>query len=147
MADNNAPARRCARINYRGSLADGTVFDDNATGEPLEIILGGHSVMEPLDEALRDMTVGEERTIQIPAARAYGAYDPDGVQIVQTSAIPKGEELQAGMMIRWAFPKGAGNAVPARVLAADEWVVKLDFNHPLAGKDLVYWVKLTDLLD
>lgn len=147
MADNTTPARRRARINYKGSLADGTVFDDNETGEPLEIIIGGHSVMEPLDEALRDMAVGEERIVEIPAAQGYGEYDPDGIQKVQTSAIPRGEDLKAGMMIRWAFPKSAGNAVPARVLAADEWVVELDFNHPLAGKDLVYWIKLVELLD
>lgn len=147
MADSTASGRRRALINYRGSLADGTVFDDNEKGEPLEVVIGGHSVPEPLDEALGEMKIGEERVVYVPAARGYGEYDRSAVQRVQRSSIPNGDQLREGMSVHWTFPKSAGRAVPATVVEAGEWSVELDFNHPLAGKDLVYWIRLVDLPD
>ena len=62
------------RFLYRGSLLDGTVFDDGKD-EPHEITRGRHQVMKPLEAALSSMEVGDERTVSIQAKDAYGLYD------------------------------------------------------------------------
>lgn len=125
---------------YRGSLEDGTVFDD-CEGVPHKIVLGRRQVMNMLDETLESMSVGEERTITIPAQEAYGAYNEDAVQSVPTYKIPNGENMPVGQIIAWKTPRKA-DPIPAKVVSVENQVATLDFNHPLAGKDLVYWVKL-----
>ena len=62
-----------------------------------------------------------------------------------TYRIPNGENLPVGQMIAWKTPRSA-EPVPATVVSVENQVATLDFNHPLAGKDLVYWVKLIDVV-
>ena len=87
------------------------------------------------------MAIGEERQLEIAAADAYGPYDETAVQRVPTYMIPGGEELPVGEMIAWTSPRNA-KAMPVRVRSVVNQVAELDFNHPLAGKDISYWVKL-----
>lgn len=134
-------------INYKGMFPDGTVFDDNEDGEPLEVLIGArHSVMEPLENTVRQMNIGEERIVEIPCELAYGKYDRDGVKRIQKYLVPNADRLEAGMSIQWTSTNSI-EPIHVRVVHVDDFVVELDFNHPLAGKDLVYWVKVVDILD
>jgi peptidylprolyl isomerase len=128
---------------YKGSLPDGGVFDDG-TNEAHQITLGWREVMKPLEDALDEMELGEERTIAIAAKDAYGDYDPQAVQRVPTFKIPNGENIPAGEMILWKSPRNP-RPIPAKVLSVVNQVAELDFNHPLAGKDIVYWIKLVSI--
>jgi peptidylprolyl isomerase len=147
MAGNlQQTVRKRVRINYKGCFSDGTVFYANENGDPIEIAVGGSSIPEALDKALADMKAGEERTIEVP--KAYGEYHPDAIQAnVPRFKIPNGDRLEEGMEVMWTSPVNPLNPVPAKVLHADEFTVDIDFNHPLAGKDLTYWVKLVEILD
>ena len=120
------------RFLYRGSFPDGRTFDD-CKGVPHEIVLGRRQVMKALEETLSAMEPGEERILELSPAEAYGAYDESALQRVPTYRIPNGENLPVGQM-------------PATVVSVENQVATLDFNHPLAGKDLVYWVKLIDVV-
>lgn len=128
-------------INYVGRLADGEVFDDNENGEPLRVIMGGGAVMAPLMEALEDMGVGDEATIEVPFADAYGPYDSKAILTVARAQIADGDDLEEGQTIMWRS-KEKPQPVAVKVIWADERAVRLDFNHPLAGKDLVYTIKV-----
>ncbi|MBR5260492.1 MAG: FKBP-type peptidyl-prolyl cis-trans isomerase [Eggerthellaceae bacterium] len=128
-------------FQYKGSLPDGTVFDD-CNGEAHHIIIGRRQVMRVLEDALDQMEVGEERTLEIAAADAYGEYDWDAVQKVPTFKIPNGANMPVGETIAWTTPRSS-KPIPARVLEIENQVATLDFNHPLAGKDIIYWVKVT----
>lgn len=133
------------RFLYRGCLPDGEVFDD-CGGEPHEIVLGRHLVMRALEDALMDMEPGEERTIALAPEEAYGPYDEKAVQRVPTYKIPNGENLPVGEMIGWTSPRNI-EPIPVKVVSIENQVATLDFNHPLAGKDIVYWVKLVEVSD
>lgn len=147
MAGNTPQTgRKRVRINYKGSFADGTVFYDNENGLPIEVVVGGRSLPGALDKALAEMKVGEQRTVDAP--KAYGEYHPDAVQTrVPRYKIPNGDQLEEGMELMWTSPANPLTPVPAKVLRVTEFTVDLDFNHPLAGKDLVYWVRLVEILD
>lgn len=132
-----------ARFLYRGSFPDGKVFDD-CEGTPHEVILGRHQVMRALEEALLDMEPGDERTIELAPAEAYGERDEAALQRVPTYRIPNGANLPVGHLIGWTTPRSA-EPIPATVVSIENQVATLDFNHPLAGRDLVYWIKLVDV--
>lgn len=128
---------------YKGSLPDGTVFDDS-NGDPHQIIIGRRQVMRVLEDALDEMTIGEERTLEIAAEEAYGAYDESAVQRVPTFKIPNGANMPVGETIAWTTPRSI-EPIPAKVLSIENQVATLDFNHPLAGKDIIYWVKIVGI--
>jgi FKBP-type peptidyl-prolyl cis-trans isomerase 2 len=97
-----------------------------------------------IDEALYEMEIGEQRKVLIPPERGYGFHDPQGVRVYPRSMIPGGDELELGSVISWANPVN-GAALPVRVIEVVPDYVKLDFNHPLAGKTLEYWLELVGI--
>lgn len=130
---------------YKGMFPDGEIFDDHSSS-PIRIIVGRGSVMKALEDTLVSMDPGDERTVQISAADAYGEYDPDAVQIVPTYKIPNGENMPVGEYIGWRSPQNI-EPIPVKVVSIENQIATLDFNHPLAGKDIKYWVKVTEVKD
>ena len=130
---------------YRGSLSDGTVFDDSGA-EPHEIVAGRSQVMPLLEDNLLEMQVGEERTVNLLAEDAYGPYLETNVEKVPLYAIPNGKDLEVGAYIHWTSPRN-NKPIPVKIRSIENEIVEMDFNHPLAGKDLVYWVKVVDRKD
>jgi FKBP-type peptidyl-prolyl cis-trans isomerase 2 len=130
---------------YRGSFPDGEVFDEH-TDTPLQIILGRGQVMKALEDVLMEMEIGEERTVELAAKDAYGDYDEDAVQHVPTYKIPNGANMPVGQYIGWTSPRNI-EPIPVKVVEIVNQVATLDFNHPLAGKDIVYWVKVLEISD
>lgn len=133
------------RFLYKGSLPDGTVFDD-CLGVPHEIVIGRHQVMRALETALSEMEPGEERTLDLPCSEAYGEYNESAVQKVPTYKIPNGDNLPVGETIGWTSPRNI-EPIPVKVVSIENQVATLDFNHPLAGKDIAYWIKLVEVSD
>lgn len=132
-------------INYQGRFPDGTIFDDRSKGEPLEVMLGTRSLPLGIEEALHEMEPGEERTLALTPDRAFGQIDAEGIMELPRFSVPQAHDLEAGMMIEWYSPK-ALKTVHVMVAAITAATVTLDFNHPLAGEDVVYWVRLVDIV-
>jgi FKBP-type peptidyl-prolyl cis-trans isomerase 2 len=137
---------KCALIRYRGGAVSERLAEDHSTGEPERIRIGIGAVPLGIDEALYDMAIGEQRTVLIPPAKAYGDYDPEGVQVYPCSFIPDGDSLEEGQIIGWKNPSN-GVYLPVKVIRVEAGYVQLDFNHPLAGKTLEYWIELIDVVD
>ena len=128
-------------VNYVGSFITGEIFDDHKDDEPMEVILGISAVLPGLEEAFVSMKVGEEREIIIPAEKAYGFHDPEGIIRYPVDEFPQVDQLVEGQMIEFFAQDGALCAYPTVVNVSNEYVT-LDFNHPLAGKDLKYWIRI-----
>jgi FKBP-type peptidyl-prolyl cis-trans isomerase 2 len=86
------------------------------------------------------MTVGETKQFQLKAEQAYGAVKPDGIREVEKSRIPEGARH-----IGAELGTPDDDTVRARVVEVRDEVVVLDFNHPLAGKDLSFEIKVLDV--
>lgn len=132
------------RVEFTGTLEDGTVFDSSELNGPLEFVTDCGQIIEALDRIIQNMEVGEERTVTIPAAEAYGEWDERNVQPRDLRYIPNAEELPVGQVINFFGP--VGQKVPAKVLRIDDTYAYLDFNHRLAGKDLTYELKVVEIL-
>ena len=135
---------RKVKVAYTGYLEDGTVFDNTHESDtrPLEYLVGRRQVIPGFDKAVSEMCVGQRRTVRIPANMAYGLYSKDLVQEVACENFPKWEELPVGSYVTL---NASGEAARAKVLSVENDTIRFDFNHELAGKNLVFDLKLLDV--
>ena len=90
------------------------------------------------------MKVGTSRTVNIQAEYAYGPYSDDLVFEVPRSRLPEDSEPQVGQILSSQGETGTWNAT---VIEVSESMVTLDFNHPLAGKDLTFEIELVEIVE
>jgi len=130
------------KIEYTGTLEDGTVFDSSADqGNPLEFEVGSGQVIKGFDDAILGMKEGEEKQLSIAPADAYGEHDPTLVQKVPREIFPQDAELVPGLLFEAGLP--TGEKVPATITDVQEGIVSVDLNHPLAGKKLNFKIKVS----
>lgn len=132
------------RVHYTGRLADGTVFSTTAGSHPLKFTVGSDMVISGFDKAVVGMKPGELKTVEIPAREAYGHYYNELVQEVSRKEVPSGLELKVGLGLR--VRKEDGRIATIKVVEMSESTVKLDTNHPLAGKDLSLDIELVGII-
>jgi peptidylprolyl isomerase len=127
-------------VHYKGTLDDGTVFDSSEGGDPISFTLGGGEVIPGFDTAVEGMSVGDEKTQRIDSENAYGPRRDELVFRVGREQLPDGSEVAVGDVLRIGFPDGSSAAV--QVAQMDDASLTLDANHPLAGKDLTFELRL-----
>ncbi|WP_082223054.1 peptidylprolyl isomerase [Methanoculleus sp. MH98A] len=131
-------------VHYTGTLENGTVFDSSAGREPLRFTVGKGEVITGFDEGVVGMQVGEEKTLHIPADRAYGPHREDLVIVLDSAEIAGKENLTVGDQV--GIPLENGQVLPATVVAVSADAVTIDANHRLAGEDLTFNVSLVEIV-
>ncbi|MEM6387453.1 MAG: peptidylprolyl isomerase [Pseudomonadota bacterium] len=132
------------RIHYTGTLSDGSTFDSSDGREPLEFKLGTGQVIPGFDQAVSGMSVGEAQKVEIPAAEAYGALDPNARQPFPRDKVPADVPLEIGTKLQLSGAQG--QPIMVTVAEVTETEVILDANHPLAGKDLTFQIELVEIV-
>lgn len=130
------------RVHYTGKLGDGEVFDSSRDRDPLEFTLGGGQVIAGFDDAVTGMQPGDEKTVTIPAEQAYGPRRDEMVGEVPRAQFPPNIEPKVGQQLQ--MQQNGQNFVVTVADVSDE-VVRLDANHPLAGKDLTFELELVEI--
>ncbi len=121
-------------IEYTLTLNDKSVADTNVGGEPLSYVHGKHEILPSLETRLVGLHVGQSKIIEISAADAYGVYNDTAIVMVEKNQIPP--DAKVGSILT------TQEGQPVRVLDLTGDNAKLDFNHPLAGQDLTFNVKI-----
>ncbi len=122
----------------------GETIDSNIGKEPLEYIGGKNQIIPGLESEVSKMSVGDKADITILAKDGYGELNPKAVQTLPREQFA-GIDLQVGMPL---YGQGEnGETVQVVVKSFDDEKVVVDFNHPLAGKDLLFTVSLIDVRD
>jgi peptidylprolyl isomerase len=129
-------------VHYKGTLADGSVFDSSEGRDPLEFVVGSGQVIPGFDEAVAEMSVGDTKIVEIPCAQAYGEVNEDMKMAVPKEQIPEQIKPEVGMMLQVGTPQGP---MPVRVSEVNEDGIVLDANHPLAGEDLTFEIRLVEV--
>lgn len=160
------------KINFNGTLEDGTLFDttydiqgcedDNCGCEdegsgceddecgcggesgPMELEVGAEAFFPQVEEALIGMTPGEKRTITIKSEDAFGEYDLEQVSTVPRSQFP--EDIEPAIGDNFELVNDEGDGMVVTVIEVDDTEVTLDANHPLAGENLMFEVELVEIL-
>lgn len=131
------------KVHYTGRLSDGTVFDSSANRDPLGFTLGDGNMIKGFDAAVYGMGVGEEKSITIPCIEAYGEKREDMMLEIPIAQVPAHINPEIGMEL--SLQNQAGQPVPVKVAHIDEEKITLDANHPLAGQDLIFDIKLVEI--
>jgi FKBP-type peptidyl-prolyl cis-trans isomerase SlyD len=129
-------------LDYSLHLGDGAVVDSSSGGEPLTYLHGSGQIIPGLEKAIDGMEAGESKQLVVPPAEGYGERDPENVQEVAKEqfgdrALKKGDEFVA--------IDDQHNEIPVRIEEILGDKVKVDFNHPLAGKTLHFSVTIKDV--
>jgi len=124
---------------------DGEVVDTSDGGKPIQFIQGQQHIIQGLESELYGMTVGESREVVISPQNAYGELDPENFADIPRDQFPPQIPLEPGIELE--LKDQNGDLIGARIDTVEDESVRLDFNHPLAGKELHFSVTVVDLRD
>jgi FKBP-type peptidyl-prolyl cis-trans isomerase SlyD len=131
-------------LEYTLTLEDKSKIDSNVGKEPLVFTQGAREIIPGLEKQLNGLKVGETKHIEVAPAEGYGETDPARKQEVEKNRIPE-DARKVGAKLTGQGP--GGQPVFAQVTEVKENTVVLDLNHPLAGKKLVFDVKVLKVED
>ncbi|MBN1541108.1 peptidylprolyl isomerase [candidate division KSB1 bacterium] len=131
------------QVHYKGFLDDGEVFDSSLDREPLEFTIGENQVIRGFETAITGKSVDEQVTVRIPPKDAYGEYNDELVFEVERAQFPAHITPRVGM--RLEVQAENGQQLQLVIQAITEQSIRLDANHPMAGKTLNFEITLTEI--
>ncbi len=137
-----APGSR-VRLHLSITLADGTVAESTFNDQPLTIIIGDGTLDEGLELALTGLIAGEQQTLTLMPGQAFGMPDPAAVRQVPLSDFPSGLAIEAGVIVGFTSPEG--EEIAGTVVSVGDQQAEVDFNHPLAGKQIIFTAKILSI--
>ncbi len=130
-------------VSIEYEVSDGvSVVDSNVGSDPLVFMFGREQIIAGLENALENMQIGEKKEVLVKAADAYGEYNAQAQDRVPKDQFA-GIELEVGMTLYGQGEDGSTVQVIVKEIGNEDVVV--DFNHPLAGKDLTFMVTLNNV--
>ena len=132
-------------LNFTLSDETGNVLDSTDQGGPFSYISGSGMVLPKLEEAVNGMIIGTKKQLKLDAKDGYGEYNEDAIQAVGKENFPQDFILEAGMEYMASNPDGV--QMPFVITSVEDETVTIDFNHPLAGKNLNFDLELLDVRD
>lgn len=127
-------------ISYIGTLDNGRIFHSTEAYGPQTVTIGTGQLFPALEQAIIGMRAGEVKNIELSAEEAYGPRQQENIILVARNTFPAGKEIRIGQKLSIEF-KG-GKSLAMVVTAVSDAYVTLDGNHPLAGLDLTFALKL-----
>ena len=131
------------KVHYTGKLTNGEKFDSSEGREPLAFTVGAGQMIPGFDAAIPGMSVGDKKTINIPAADAYGERSDEAIIEFPKENVPADMKLEPGMQL--TLTNQHGQPVPVTVSEIKDDIIILDANHFLAGKELVFDIELVEI--
>jgi FKBP-type peptidyl-prolyl cis-trans isomerase 2 len=126
-------------LEFTLSLDDKTKVQSNVGQEPMVYLHGDHQIIPGLEKQLTGLKVGETKHVEISPEEGYGPVDPKRTQEVEKDKIPE-EARKVGAKLTGRGPQG--QPMYAEVKEVKDKTLVLDLNHPLAGKKLIFDVKV-----
>jgi len=134
------------KVEYTGKLEDGTVIDSSDQhDELLEFTVGEGQLIQGFDDAVLGMEVGQEKEVTISPEQGYGIHNPELVKEMPREIFPADQDLHKNMVYVLNLPDG--RRIPVRVSDLTDDSVTVDLNQPLAGKTLIFKIKLVDIIE
>lgn len=131
-------------LNYRLSNTEDVEFLSTFHAAPTAIQLGNDELAPALERCLIGMAVGERKTFSLPPNEAFGAHQPHMIQDVPRARLPVTQKLEPHTLLEYDGPNGA--RFTGLILALSDDTVRIDFNHPLAGKTVRFEAEIIGII-
>ena len=131
------------KVHFTGKMENGEIFATSQGHEPLEFSIGDGTVLPGVDKAISGMSPGDHKTVTLSPNEGFGDLTDALILTVDRSQFPEGFELREGMELQ--VPQPDGTVVFFKILQILNDKVKLDANHPLAGKTLTFDLELLEV--
>ncbi|MDQ7017384.1 MAG: FKBP-type peptidyl-prolyl cis-trans isomerase [Gammaproteobacteria bacterium] len=129
-------------LHYRLTLHDGTVADSTFEEEPIHCHAGDESLPDCLQQLLIGLYQGEELTVLLDPLSGWGEPDEEKIQSLPLSDFPADLQPQVGQVLAFNLPNGEELAGTILSIEAQQQQVRIDFNHPLAGRQVQVEIKI-----
>lgn len=130
-------------IHFSLKLRDGSVVDSNFDGPPAQFNYGDGSLLPGFERCLLGMGVGQRETFVIKPEQGFGQANPNNVQVMPRATFAADMNLAEGLVVSFADAQKA--ELPGVITAFDDDEVTVDFNHPLAGQEIIFDVQVVEV--
>jgi peptidylprolyl isomerase len=131
------------KAHYKGTLENGTVFDNSNGRDPIEFEVGSGKVIPGFEKAVVGMEPGDKKTVTIAVGDAYGDRRDELLLEVPKEQVPP--DLDANVGDDLVLERN-GQEIRVRVQDVNDAGMTLDANHPLAGEELTFEIELVEIV-
>ena len=127
-------------MHFSLKLSDGMLVESSFDDQPLSFVVGDGTLDKGLELALIGLREGDHQVLTLMPGQAFGMRDETAVQRVEKSRFPADMQLEPGQIVGFSGPDG--EELAGAVLELEDQHVKVDFNHPLAGREIVFETRI-----
>ena len=127
-------------MHYSIALTNGSVIESSFDNEPVEISMGKADVTGGMELAIFGLKEGDSQTLTLTPEQGFGRRDEDNIHHMPLTDFP--EELPPEPGLSYSFESANGDEIPGTVLSLKDNAAVIDFNHPLAGHEIVFTVNI-----
>ena len=127
-------------MHYSIALTNGIEIESSFNDEPVEINMGNGDVTEGMELALFGLKEGDKQTLTLTAEQGFGVRDEDNIHDMPLSDFP--EDMPPEVGLSYSFESPEDGEIPGTVLSIKDDMAEIDFNHPLAGQEIVFTVDI-----
>ncbi|MDO6424680.1 FKBP-type peptidyl-prolyl cis-trans isomerase [Saccharophagus degradans] len=127
-------------LHFALTLEDGAVVDSNFESKPATFVVGDGKLLPGFEQAIFGLIAGDKKAMQIPPEQGFGQPNPNNIQEVKRKVFAADMELAQGLVV--SFADANGGEMPGVIAEIGEDIVKVDFNHPLAGREITFEVEI-----
>ncbi len=131
------------KVHYTGTVETGDIFDSSVERDPLAFTVGEGQLLKGFEDAVIGMKVNDSKDIDIPSAEGYGEVRKDLIAEVEKKNLGPDVDPKIGMELMSKYPDGTD--VVVRIVDVKEETIVVDANHPLAGQNLKFNIKLVSI--
>lgn len=130
-------------LHFSVALENGIEIDNTRSrAEPVELVIGDGNLLEGFEKALLGLRAGDRRTVHLPPEDAFGQWNPDNVQTFDTTIFYRTDSGIPAVGTMMEFEDKGGGTLAGVVRSVNDDKVEVDFNHPLAGRNVVFEVEI-----
>jgi FKBP-type peptidyl-prolyl cis-trans isomerase SlpA len=127
-------------MHYSIALMNGSVIESSFDDEPIEISMGHNDITEGMELALYGLKEGDTQTLTLTPEQGFGVRDEDNIHDMPISDFPEDIPPETGLSFSFETPENED--IPGTVVSIKDGLAKIDFNHPLAGQEIIFTVNI-----
>jgi len=127
-------------MHYSIALTDGSVIESSYDDEPVEIIMGSGDVTDGMELALFGLKEGDTQTLTLTPEQGFGLRDEDNISEMPIADFP--EDIPPEVGLSFSFETPDNDEIPGTIISIKGDMAEVDFNHPLAGHEIIFTVTI-----